>query len=61
MVSQQGIVNVTFILQIFYFRNIRGVLNSKTSVHMSYSIHRESLLAKTLNSPGIKFTNIREN
>ena len=52
---------VTFISRIFYLRIISEFLNSRVSVHVSYRVYSDSLLARTLNSRGNQFANISEN
>ena len=52
---------VSFILRIFYFRAIREVLNSRTSIRVVFMAYSDSLFVRTLNSRGNKFANIREN
>ena len=49
---------MTFISRIFYFRIIREVLNSRTSVFAVFMAYRNSLLARILNSRGIEFAQI---
>ena len=52
---------MTFISKIFYFKTIGQVLNSRTSTLAVFVAYRNHLLARALNSRGIKFANIREN
>ena len=56
-----GNFRVTFISRIFYLRIISEFLNSRVSVHVSYRVYSDSLLARTLNSRGNQFANISEN
>ena len=46
---------MTFTLLIFYFQIICEVLNSRTSALAVFMAYRNSLLARILNSRGIKF------
>ena len=52
---------MTFISRMFYIRIIGEFLNSQVSVHVSYKVYSDSLLARTLNSRGNQFVNISEN
>ena len=50
-----GNFRVAFILQIW------KVLNSQMCDFVVFMVYKDSLLARTLNSRGVKFGNIREN
>ena len=51
---------MTFISRIYNFRVICEYLNSRASMLVVFKANGDSLLARTLNSRGNKFANIRE-